>query len=1584
MPDLRQSIRAALQAFTGQPLRQAALSLLHTLGYRSDRTLAIDSVSALKERIDLGSFLREDNAHLSLWKSVHLLFQLTRFELAPSAGNDLGLNLETPFELRRDGKVIESYIFFAVDLQTRADGQPHNREIYGNITRALNRLVPQPVLVLFREDARISIAVINRRRNHRDGTRDVLTRVSLIRDIDLHSPHRAHLDLLQRFSLPSLSAESTIRTFGDLDAAWQKIFSVQELKDSFYKSLSAWFRWAITEIELAQLPDQTPDTAKNRDRATQEFAVRLICRTLFTWFIKEMRLIPAELLELYDTAENRRVLTKDGDSRTFLEGNHYYRGILQNIFFQSLNRPMDQRRKSGTEAANDREVTNPDLKKLAYIGKQNLPENFDYGIFDRIPYLNGGLFDALPEDNLKFTHEEGNAFKVPNKLFYARREDGYKLAGEGRRAVAQPMEGLNRIFDRYRFTVAENTPLEEDVALDPELLGLVFENLLAEIDPDDEAAAKSARKASGSYYTPRRIVDYMVNEALHLHLRTEFEKNAATPADLQLLSQLCYNLAPHADFSPIAARVVDALEAVRVLDPACGSGAFPMGMLHRMVELLRCVDPQAELWRQRLLSRIPAVFRDQIAREMEGKSYNYLRKLGLIQKNLYGLDIQPLATLIAKLRFFLTLVVEQEVHLADPAHNYGLSSLPNLETNLICANTLADTGHGLLSGPVLADLRQAREEYYQPATTRERRDQLAKSIGEKLAGLFPGFAEKTKGVRPAAATPMDRENMRRQQDAFWLSEWFKHATIAAPFFNVETFFPELVGDGGNRHPAPFHIVIGNPPYGGTKIADEVKESLGLGSKDPYGAFIARFLGDPVRSTPLAEGGVLSYIVSDTFMTIKTHRPLREQMLRHRIHKMIRVSGDTFKATVNCAVILCQRGAASETHTCQMADLTNVSIHDVTRKEIEDKDEQKKTTTKQPWGYDQFLKILEQTEGFTRRANVSNQTYAIYHYKQNLIQTNSNLPFFVASPKLFALMNDTTAPMQHENIGGKCVPVRTVTLNGNSVRLVKLGDIAEVKVGLQTGDNEAYLFQNPNARGSYRSIEDYSQYLLNETDLERIGSDQALRNEVIQSGISKDDTRSPRYFGGRYIAPYDKGGESDSDEGWMPNYWVPTDYFIDWSEWAITRMKTLTLREKNLLQGKPGGNDRLTSRFQNEEYYFVRGLTWSDAGIYSPTFRLSGSGVFDVKGSRFVAPQNRLNPTLGLVCTKLAKMWIKAVENHSISTQSENIRDLIVPAELNDRIGQLVDTIIQKQSADANYDYASNEQLEIDRLVYAAYGLNDADIKEVENWYARRYPKLAEAQRRNLAAKQGKTEEQLLDRPVIHFYCDESCHLPADGEPNMLLGLLACPAEQVAASHAALRAIAGASGLEPHFEAKWTKLSPARLPHYLALLNWFFAPEQEALAFRTLVLPDKTRLYAALPDTARDHLYYRLYYQLLRSAVEPENRHRIFLDTKDTRGREKISKLHDLLQLDAGDSLQTAKAIQNIQLVRSHEIALLQLTDLFLGAIAYARRGSQSSPAKLAFIRALEEKIGSPLTADTPHGSNKFLIATEHDQDALLL
>lgn len=517
----------------------------------------------------------------------------------------------------------------------------------------------------------------------------------------------------------------------------------------------------------------------------------------------------------------------------------------------------------------------------------------------------------------------------------------------------------------------------------------------------------------------------------------------------------------------------------------------------------------------------------------------------------------------------------------------------------------------------------------------------------------------------------------------------------------------------------FDIVIGNPPYGGTNIPREVRDALVLGSNDPCGAFIARFMGDGYRATPLKLDGVLSYIVSDTFMTLKSHRDLRRQLMRHRIHKMIRLHPDTFGAVVNTAVILlqrCQHAAGTDfkmcipsDQTCQMVDLTNISIHDE---------------------YERFLNLLFATADGKGR-DISTESCAVYNYPQSLIRTNSNLPFFVASPKLFALMNDTSAPVTHEEIGGKHVPVRTVPINGRDVCLVKLGDIAEVRVGLQTGDNDSYLFQQSESDVSYRSIDQFRDFLLTASDFKKISIDTSLRNEVVQYGISKEDHKSLRYFGGRYIVPYDKGGSSESDDGWLPNYWVNTDYYIDWSEWAVNRMQTLTQKQKFQAQGKAGGDDKLTSRLQNTDFYFVPGITWSDVGVYSPTVRLSGVGVFDVKGSRLVVSQNLIYPILGVVCSKLAKMWIKAVENHTVSTQSDNVRELIIPTQLPNELDGLIHEVVSKQKLNSRYDYASNEQLEIDRLVYEAYGLNEDDIAEVETWYARRYPKLVTAQRENL-------------------------------------------------------------------------------------------------------------------------------------------------------------------------------------------------------------------------------------------------------------
>jgi hypothetical protein len=1563
MTDIPQldSIASALKRF--QPSEQAgdlgltAKAFFDVLGYGSERRLPIHSVQDLKSQLDVNNYLTNETALIDQWQSVHWLFQLTSAEVLHRSQGKLDLGLQTAYEK----KDIFSYLFFAIDLKGSA-----SKAQLVQMTRALNRIVLMPILVLFRHAGKVSIAVVNRRRNLRDDTKQVLTAVSLIRDIRCDAPHRAHMHLLQRFSLAALEqnareSKTTINSFAALDTAWQKILSTESLNQAFYNDLSTWFAWARQEVRLNQWPPGAL-TAATKQKATDEFLVRTVCRLMFAWFLKEKGLIPTELLELHDMLDKPVNLTAGlltvTASDPFFEGNHYYRGILQNIFFKALNTPREQRMGSASAVGK------------RFLGTGYLPADFDYERFIQIPYLNGGLFEQQIEDNYNDSIEDAVIY-IPNKLFYAKRDDGYTTTRpEGKKGQTFKVEGLNRIFSHYIFTVSENTSLDEDVALDPELLGLVFENLLAEIDPNiEESVQKSIRKQSGSYYTPKRVVQYMVNESLYLYLKTKFLALTGSLSEQQtrqsLLTALCFGThqtppTPRETlrYQPIARHVVDALESLRVLDPACGSGAFPMGMLHRMVELLEIVDPHNDLWKRKLLTGVPLVLRSKMEDHLRGKTYNYERKLHIIRSTLFGVDIQPLAALISKLRFFLSLIIEQTPS-TDAASNYGLTPLPNLETNLLCANTLHDVQIDLLSGAGLADYLAAREQYFETGISSTQRDTIANQIGAQLANWFPRFSEDALGLpRIADAATAHQQNTEQ------LKRWFRTAAIPAPFFSADAFYPEAMQDKPSTANAMgvakgFHIVIGNPPYGGTPIEESVKRGLGLASKDPYGAFLARFLnsGAGCPQSPIAAGGVLAMIVSDTFMTIKSHKPLREHLLAHRVHKLLRVHKDTFNATVNTAIVIAQQGAADTDHYLQAADFTNVSIHH---------------------DYARFSHLLRQTEGasFAHRLNVSNPQYAIYHYPQALIRTNNNLPLFVASPKLFGLMNDN-APKPTQEIAGKTVPVRQISMNGQTVQLVKLGDIAQVKVGLQTGDNDSYLFQEPTARGNYRSIEAVHHLVLTEADLARIQGDQELRTDVIDNGIAKDDKKSPRYFGGRYIAPYDKGGESDSESGWLPNYWVATDYYIDWSEASITRLKTLTTKDRNKLDGKSGGDDRLCSRFQNSGSYYQTSLTSSRVGEYSPSFRYGSDTVFDSGCSNLFFDVDR-DDLLAKLCSKVYLLLFKNLLNHTVNSQTDDHLDIVVPAIEQSALKALVLKILQKQRATPRYDYASNEQLEIDALIYAAYGLNDDDVREVEFWYERRYQKLAKAQRAALVAA-GRAPQ--IKQAVVHWFGDESRHLPFDRSPVMLLGGIACPQALVAQSHRELAALWAAHGMPSHFETKWTKVSPAKLPFYEALMDWFFA--QPHLSFRALVVPNKDELFAKLPKVTQDLAYYRLYYYLLHGAIEPQTRLRVFIDIKDTRGREKVKELQSSLKDDAGD----AAMVGEVQQVHSHEVRLLQITDLLLGAIGYARVAALqptqiASPAKRALIARMEQHLGQSLLLDTPPGSPRMTVLSWLDMDAL--
>lgn len=214
--------------------------------------------------------------------------------------------------------------------------------------------------------------------------------------------------------------------------------------------------------------------------------------------------------------------------------------------------------------------------------------------------------------------------------------------------------------------------------------------------------------------------------------------------------------------------------------------------------------------------------------------------------------------------------------------------------------------------------------------------------------------------------------------------------------------------------------------------------------------------------------------------------------------------------------------------------------------------------------------------------------------------------------------------------------------------------------------------------------------------------------------------------------------------------------------------------------------------------------------------------------------------------------------------------------------------------------------------------------------------------------------------LYNIYCDESRHLENDGEPIMLLGALMCPVSAVQGTAARIRQIKQAHGLPDYFELKWSKVSPAKVQFYLDVVDYFF--DAADLGFRTLVVPNKDNLDHDRFDQTHDDFYYKMYFQLLKVMLDPGSRYRIYLDMKDTHGGRKVEKLHEVISNSLYDF--SRKIVEWIQIVRSEEVLHVQLADLLLGAIGYARLGLDTSPAKLALVQRIRDRSGYSLTRST--------------------
>lgn len=227
--------------------------------------------------------------------------------------------------------------------------------------------------------------------------------------------------------------------------------------------------------------------------------------------------------------------------------------------------------------------------------------------------------------------------------------------------------------------------------------------------------------------------------------------------------------------------------------------------------------------------------------------------------------------------------------------------------------------------------------------------------------------------------------------------------------------------------------------------------------------------------------------------------------------------------------------------------------------------------------------------------------------------------------------------------------------------------------------------------------------------------------------------------------------------------------------------------------------------------------------------------------------------------------------------------------------------------------------------------------------------------------------------TFNIYCDESCHLENDHQQVMVLGAVWCPLEKARVINEQIRSIKIKYSMAPNFEAKWTKVSPGKKQLYAELIEFFFTNSD--LHFRGLIVPDKSKLRHEAFSQNHDDWYYKMYFDMIKVILEPEAHYRIYLDIKDTRSAIKMTKLHEVLCNSLYDFSCTI--IERVQTVRSHEIEILQLTDLFIGALSYVNRALSTSQAKLDLINLIRERSHYSLTKTTLLREDKFNIFRWH-------
>ena len=634
-------------------------------------------------------------------------------------------------------------------------------------------------------------------------------------------------------------------------------FSVEVVNKQFYSEIANCFSELVGgEREGKTFHKQLNLYGVTDQNKYSEFAVRLIGRIVFCWFLKEKKsdngrpLISSKFVALSEIVPN------------------YYHLVLEPLFFELLNTKQSRRKDKYAEDE----------------------------IYKQIPYLNGGLFSPHTDDHYKYDRvNQCGTFglvTIPDDWFIR----------------------LYTVLEQYNFTVDENTSYDIELSIDPEMLGRIFENLLAEINPE---TGENAKKSTGSFYTPRDIVDYMVDSSLLEYLK---EKSGIDEIKLRALISYSKEDDHLAVFdNQEKKKIINALYTITILDPACGSGAFPIGMLQKIVYILQEIDPDANLWFDKATENVSILLRREFEKKFKSGDLDYIRKLSVIQNSIFGVDIQPIAVEIARLRCFLSLIIEETVN--DNEKNRGVNPLPNLDFKFVIANSLIKLpGSGdAYQTDIFEDqnhinkLQEVRDLYFRVEDADEKKDLKDEFKDIQQAMLLNTISNYTKQASKLYQS---------------LSEWKPFSNEPTAWFDPEWMFGVKYG---------FDIVIGNPPYiqlqkstdatHNTKVGDKY-EKCGYETFAKTGDIYCLFYEKGLKL--LKDKGILTYITSNKWMRAGYGKNLRRFLSKQNPVYLIDFAGQKVfeSATVDVNILICKKEAnKGQTLACTANNLckNNLSV-----------------------------------------------------------------------------------------------------------------------------------------------------------------------------------------------------------------------------------------------------------------------------------------------------------------------------------------------------------------------------------------------------------------------------------------------------------------------------------------------------------------------------------------------------------------------------------------------------------------------------------------------------------------------------------